>query len=430
MRMPPDLNGHGGSQRAWHLLEALRRQGEVHFVLVYRDQDADCVATSLAPLAGRVASITRINIPDWQTAEHAKLGIIHPRLWDLMRVRSIEAPRFSHAVLRRIAASLPLCDPDLVFAGRLCCAVMLQDLMEHGLLRSPRRLVDFDDIMSTFRRRQAANASVKWKGRAVARVDAALIRQNEGRIARAWDAVSVCSDEDVAQLRTAYPSATVSKVPNIAVHRGQATDRRPRRPDGRFRVLFVGNLSFAPNVAGLIRFATEAWPLLQRQVPEATFTVVGFCPRPEIRALAASADFELHADAPCLDEFYRDADVTVAPIQFGSGTRIKILESMAFGRAIVSTTVGAEGMGLVHGRHLMIADTMPDFAAALTRLARNPVLRTSLAAAAHGFQQARFGPAAIERAIDDMVRAGLRRTRAGRTRPCDMPATATPVATR
>jgi polysaccharide biosynthesis protein PslH len=164
MRMPPDRDGHGGSQRAWHLIEALRRQGEVHFVLMFRDQDQDCMATSLAPLAGRVASVTRINIPDWQTADAAKLRVIHPRLWDLMRVRSIEAPRFSHAVLRRIAASLPLCDPDLVFAGRLCCAVMLQDLMEHGLLRSPRRLVDFDDIMSTFRRRQAANASVKWKG--------------------------------------------------------------------------------------------------------------------------------------------------------------------------------------------------------------------------------------------------------------------------
>src|SRR3954452_1080675 len=101
MRMPPDLNGHGGSQRAWHLVEALRRHGDIHFVLMFRDQDTDCVTTSLAPLAGRGATITRITLPDWQTAAEARLGVIHPRLWDLMRVRCIEAPRFSRAVLRR-----------------------------------------------------------------------------------------------------------------------------------------------------------------------------------------------------------------------------------------------------------------------------------------------------------------------------------------
>src|SRR4051812_31160905 len=95
MRMPPDLDGHGGSQRPWHLLQALRPHGDVHFVLVYRGQDLDCVETSLAPLEGRAASVTRIDIPDWNTAEDAQYGIIHPRLWDLMRVGSIEAPRFS-----------------------------------------------------------------------------------------------------------------------------------------------------------------------------------------------------------------------------------------------------------------------------------------------------------------------------------------------
>jgi glycosyltransferase involved in cell wall biosynthesis len=404
MRMPPDRDGHGGSQRAWHLIEALRRQGEVHFVLMFRDQDQDCMATSLAPLAGRVASVTRINIPDWQTADAAKLRVIHPRLWDLMRVRSIEAPRFSGVVLRRIAASLPLHVPDLVFAGRLCCAVMLQDLIDRRLLRTPRRLVDFDDIMSNFRLRQAVDAEYRWKGQVVARIDAALIQRSEGRIATTWDATSVCSDEDVAQLRAAYPAAQVSKVPNIAIRHAPDEDSRPRRPDGWFRVLFVGNLSFAPNVAGLIGFVTQAWPLLRQQVPQAVLTVAGFCPKPEIRALAVSAGFELHADVPSLAPFYRETDVTIAPILFGSGTRIKILEAMAFGRTVVSTTVGAEGMGLEHGRHLLIADTMPGFADALSRLAKDPALRQSLAAAAHAYQRAQFGPAAIDDAINAMIR--------------------------
>lgn len=408
MRMPPDLDGHGGSQRAWHLLEALRRHGDVHFVMVYRGQDLDCVSTSLAPLEGRAASVTRIDIPSWNTAEHARYGIIHPRLRDLMRLRSIEAPRFSGRVLARIAASLPVRDADLVFAGRLCCAVLVQDLIDRGLLRCRQRLVDFDDIMSTFRWRQMAILEPRLRGRIFPEIDARLIRRSERRIACSWDAVSVCTDEDAAGLHAEEPATRVFKVPNIVTPRDSPPRPAPRPADGRFRVLFVGNLSFAPNVTGLGRFLEHAWPSLLQAIPGAVLSVVGFSPSPEVHALARRFGFALHADAPRLGPHYRDCDVTIAPILFGSGTRIKILESMAFGRPVVSTPMGAEGLGLEHGRHLLLAETIPAFAEALTRLARDPALRSAIAAEAHAYQAARFGPEALAQAVGAMVRAGPR----------------------
>ena len=151
MRMPPDRNGHGGSQRAWHLVEALRQHGDVHFVLLYRNQDHDCVATALTPLAPLVKSITRIEIPGWRGLHGRQLGVFHPGIGEFLKMRSPEAPRFTAPALRAIAAQLPVLRPDLIFAGRLCAAVIAQDLIDHELLAAAERVVDFDDLMSKFR---------------------------------------------------------------------------------------------------------------------------------------------------------------------------------------------------------------------------------------------------------------------------------------
>ncbi|MDQ6680927.1 MAG: glycosyltransferase family 4 protein, partial [Pseudomonadota bacterium] len=329
MRMPPDLDGHGGSQRAWRLVEALRPHGKVHFVLVYRSQDDDCVYTSLAPLEPLVESITRINVAGWQGTLKRPFGFIPAKLCDLYNMRSHEAPQLSHAELAGIAERLPLRNPDIVFAGRLCSAVIMQSLMDRGLLSSTLRLVDFDDIMSKFRMRQArsSGSTMNFFRRAHARVDGRIIARAEKQMARSWHGVSVCTDEDVASLRAAHPDATVIKIPNVVCR----DFLPPRVRDGEFRLLFAGNLSFSANTEGLRVFVEHGWPQLLRLVPEAKLTVVGLNPSTEVVDLATAHGFPLHANVPSLQPFYADCDVVIAPILFGSGTRIKILEAMAYG---------------------------------------------------------------------------------------------------
>jgi hypothetical protein len=404
MRIPPALDGHGGSQRAWRLVEALRPHGKVHFVLVYRQSDKDAMTTSLMPLSAIADSVTSIDIPEWHPTTRRQMFSI-PRIasgWgDLVRMRCNEAPIFSRATLARIAAQLPIRDPDLIFAGRLPCAVMLQSLIDAGLVANARKVVDFDDIMSRFRRRQLRvdGARMGRQGRLLARIDAPMIERAERRIAAAWDGVSVCTQEDVSALRAAHPGTHVVKVPNVI-------DRPalpPREPDGTTRLLFVGNLSFYPNTQALHLFVTQALPRVRAQVRDVSLTVVGLHPGDDVARWSREYGFALHADVPSVQPYYAASDIVLAPILFGSGTRIKILEAMAYGRAVVSTTLGAEGLDCEPGRHLIIADTMPAFADAIIALADDGGPRQRMADAARAFVQRQYGVAELYRTVDELV---------------------------
>lgn len=401
MRMPPDCNGHGGSQRAWHLVQALRPHGDVHFVLLYRNHDHDCVTTALEPLAPLVKSITRIEIPQWRGIQRRHRGVLHPGIGEFFKMRSHEAPRFSSGQLAAIAAQLPILRRDLIFAGRLCAAVIAQALIDRDLLARAERVVDFDDLMSKFRALQIRNsgASLGRQGRMLARLDTLLIARAERRIAQGWRGISVCTDEDVAALRGIVPEAHAVKLPNI-VNR----DLLPARaPDGRFRMLFIGNLGFSANTAGLTAFLREIWPWLTKNIPDMTLDVAGINPPPALAAELAALGIPLHANVPSVRPYYEACDVVICPILFGSGTRIKILEAMAYGRPVVSTVVGADGLGLRDGVEILLAPDMRGFGEVLLRLARDPALRHAVAAQARDFQQRHYGPAVIMDGVRDLL---------------------------
>jgi glycosyltransferase involved in cell wall biosynthesis len=405
MRMPPDLNGHGGSQRAWHLLQALQALGDVHFVLLYRDTDADCVGVPLAHLQSLTASITSICISAWNPTGVKKFKVLHPWLVDIIKFRSQVAPRFGGRDLREISARLPLRDPDVIFACRLEMATVVQDLIGAGLLKAAPRVVDFDDIASRFRARQIASMGRQWglQGPVFAKAEVKIIQAAEDRIAKSWAGASVCTDEDVAALRQRYPGHAVVKIPNIIVRERLV----PRPADGRFKILFAGNLRFYPNVDGLRQFIEDAWPALLAAVPGAQLVIVGMNPLPEVVEIAAAHGFALHPNVPAMQPFYENCDAVIAPILFGSGTRIKILEAMAYGRAIVSTSIGAEGLHVTSGQEVMLADTMPDFADALVALANDEPARLAMVERAHAHQKRYFGRAVLDQAVAQLLAPAL-----------------------
>jgi len=399
MRIPPDQNGHGGSQRAWFLLNALCQLGPVHFVLISRKNDWDVSTTSLKSIEGLVESVTKIDIPEWEPTSRRQIGPLEGGWIDVAKMRSQDAPKISAGGLQRIAGQLPIRAADLVFAGRLPSAIIVQALIDKGLLSVKHRFVDFDDLMSKFKVRQLQTESrnLARQGRMLLQFDAAYLRAAEKRIARGWDGASVCTDEDVDALRTAHPAAHIVKIPNV-IDREQLPAPAPAAT-GKVRLLFVGNLAFLPNVQGFQLFLEQAWPAIRAALPEAELTVVGLNPSPQMLRLVAEHDLPLHPNVPSMVPYYAAADMVIVPILVGSGTRIKILEAMAYGRAIVSTAMGAEGLGLEDGRHARIVDGMEDFATAVIELANDVPARQRMVEAARAFQQENYGPAAMTRAI-------------------------------
>ena len=401
MRIPPNSAGHGGAQRAWLLVNALSRHGPVHLVLLHREDDRDLDLIALDPsLDAITASVTVVAVRDWTTVRRRAPWLPWSiAVWlDLLIKGSGEAPRIGATELRAIAASLPRRRFATVFAGRLPTAVIAERMLALGVIAGTRRVVDFDDVLSQFKRRQrAALAGLRPLERWLQWLDIRLVARAERRIAGRWDAVSVCKDDDVALLRTLDTGGRFVTIPNaidrLFIDTGMWL---------LYSMLFVGNLSFAPNAQGLDLFLTEAWPRI-RAGCAADLVVVGMAPDRALAERLAGLGVALHVNVATVEPFYRDSDAVICPVTFGGGTRIKLLEAMAYGRPIVSTVLGAEGLGLVDGEHALLGATVADLADPVLRRVADPVLRHRRAAAARHRQQVAFGPTALDHGVAAMI---------------------------
>ncbi|MBN1312811.1 MAG: glycosyltransferase [Anaerolineae bacterium] len=145
-------------------------------------------------------------------------------------------------------------------------------------------------------------------------------------------------------------------------------------PDSRAVCVFVGNMDYLPNSNAVLYFCREIMPRIQQVIPDVELWVVGTDPRPEVRALVSD---NIHVTGAVEDvrPYYERSTVCVIPLRAGGGARLKILESMALGRPVVTTSIGCEGQNVVDGRHVLIGDTPGVFAEHVIRLLTDALLR-------------------------------------------------------
>jgi polysaccharide biosynthesis protein PslH len=139
-------------------------------------------------------------------------------------------------------------------------------------------------------------------------------------------------------------------------------------------VLFVGAMDWEPNVDAVEYFCRDIWPAIQAKVPAARFRITGRNPARRVQKLASSS-VEVTGSVPSIVDHLRESAVVVVPLRVGGGTRLKIYEAMATGKAVVSTSVGAEGLDVHHGQDIVLADGPVAFAGAVTALLQDVELR-------------------------------------------------------
>jgi sugar transferase (PEP-CTERM/EpsH1 system associated) len=216
-----------------------------------------------------------------------------------------------------------------------------------------------------------------------------------------FDHVVAVSPEDVAWFAGEYGVREASHVPT-------GVDTEYFRPAGTAAaaaagVVFTGSMDWMPNEDAVAYFADAILPLVEAEIPEVTLDIVGRNPSPSVLGLARRhSHVHVSGTVPDVRPYLEAARVVVVPLRIGGGTRLKIFEAMAMEKAIVTTSIGAEGLPVRHAEHLLIADTPAAFAAAVTRLLRAPADAASLGARAAELVRTRFG---WERAADQFADA-------------------------
>lgn len=203
-----------------------------------------------------------------------------------------------------------------------------------------------------------------------------LLRYERHALAQC-DLVLCISPEDTSKLKRLLPKTEIITLPG-------SIDSGALQPcfnvQNRDTVLFVGNYLHPPNLEGAEWLAREVWPIIRQQRPQAKLILAGRMPPPRIQALAAP-DIVVPGTLPDLQPLYAQASIVVAPIFWGSGLRIKLMEALCYGVPTVSTAQAAEGLALVDGEHSLFAQQAAEFAAAMLRLLDDSELRLKLSQA-------------------------------------------------
>jgi GT2 family glycosyltransferase/glycosyltransferase involved in cell wall biosynthesis len=230
-------------------------------------------------------------------------------------------------------------------------------------------------------------------------------RKLEKRLARASDLVWCNSSEDKRAMEAEAPGKRIEVIPTIHAIHSPGKSFEERRD-----LLFVGNLAHSPNGDAVHFFMRDIYPIVQQSLPEAKLFIVGDNVPAEVLAYASDR-VQVTGYLPDIEPLLQGCRVFIAPLRFGAGVKGKIGEAMSYALPVVTTSIGAEGFGLVNERSAMIADTPEAFAAAVARLYSEKQLWQSLARNSQRHVAENFTPEVIARTINNSIKeaSGSRR---------------------
>ncbi|MCC7181509.1 MAG: glycosyltransferase [Acidobacteria bacterium] len=252
--------------------------------------------------------------------------------------------------------------------------------------------------------RRRSDVETRWLARRFLRREAAKLEALEYATSAQYDVNVMMSASDAAALSSKVPGIRTAIVPN-----GVDTDYFSPAADGETKaVVYAGGLNMFANRDAVMHFLREIWPVLKTEVPGLRFFVVGQDPPKELCDLAkADQQIVVTGYVDDIRPYVRQSAVYVVPLRVGGGTRLKVLDAMAMGKAIVSTSIGCEGLEVTPGEHLLVADTTEAFAKATRALLENPERRQSLGCAARQLVERKYAWPIAARQLLDVYRMAM-----------------------
>ena len=359
----------GGKIRSFNILRELARCNDVTVLTYYggaRDQDYEFEMDDRFP--GAITIHT--GVPDATMLERVfdylrRLPQSAP--YAVTKFHSVEVEHLLNRFLGERKYDVAVCDflsATLNFAERL---------------ETPTALFQHN-VESLLWRRQAAHEPSLLQ-RLAFKIEAAKMARYECRAVNRFHHVIAVSDQDRQQMAQMTDPARISVVPTgVDLRQFTATlGVRATEPV----IVFVGSMDWEANIDGVDYFCRDIWPQVKRAVPDARLRIVGRNPHPRVTRWEDDS-IEVTGTVPSVVDHYEDAMVNIVPLRVGGGTRLKIYEAMAMGKATVSTSIGAEGLDVEDGRDIVIADEAHSFAEAIIELIRDDSQRRRIENAAAG----------------------------------------------
>jgi glycosyltransferase involved in cell wall biosynthesis len=350
----------GGKIRSYNILRHLSRAHEVTLLTYYGGKEDSLYESEIqqefpgahaiwtatldgSALAQSVDYLQRF----FQSAPFAVSKFTHPSVRDLL-TSWLAARQFDVAICDFLSASLNF--PEVLKTP----TVLFQHNVETALWR-----------------RMAATESNLVK-RLAYRIEATKMERYERASLHRFHHVIAVSDHDRQQMLDMNPSCEITVVATGVDTKKYAI--APPASTNPPRIVFTGSMDWEPNIDAVAYFCRDIFPRIRSEFPSAIFQVVGRNPHPRVKQLA-SQQIQVTGTVPSVADYLRDAAVVVVPLRIGGGTRLKIFEAMAMGKALVSTSIGAEGLDVQSGHDLILADDSGSFAEAILSLIHNAELR-------------------------------------------------------
>jgi sugar transferase (PEP-CTERM/EpsH1 system associated) len=363
----------GAPTRSYHIIRALTHEHDV----------------SLLALTNSSQEKREVHPPQGlklqQYAEVALGEVSRPRkrlrqVFQLLRGRS---PTLESYRLKEVQEEL-----DALFVKRHYDVVLFESSLmaaEYRLPTSTQVIIDEHNLEYEilYRTYQCGGSLIRrwynwWESRQVRSAELRRCSHSRG--------VLVTSAREASLLKASLPNTSVHVVPNGVDLENFRDAHNVRELDDC--IVFTGSMQYYPNIDAVLHFAHECWPLIRSKAPRVTWAIVGRNPPSSVLKLGNIPGITVTGSVPDVRPYLAAATVAIAPLRIGSGTRLKILEALAMKKAVVSTSLGCEGLDVVPGTHLIMVDQPEAFAQCVVDLLQDQAKRAALGSAGRDFARA------------------------------------------
>jgi sugar transferase (PEP-CTERM/EpsH1 system associated) len=384
----------GGKLRTWHVMRHLAKRHDITYLSFSDPSETGEHRSGMLEACSRLETVPRSDAGKGSLRFYADAAkyVTDPVPYGVAKYRSA-------AYRARVN--------ELLGAGRfdaVVCDFLVPLVNMPAALPCPSILFTHN-VESEIWRRHAENASNPILRQLLVQQWRRMLRFERDALAR-FDLVLAVSEADSQTFERLYPGALRAPIP--VVQTGVDTEyftptTSAGSPVRRSHLVFTGSMDWLPNEDGMLYFVRDVLPRIRQVEPDATLSIIGRSPTPAVRRLADERGIEVTGRVDDVRPHIAAGAVYVVPLRIGGGTRLKIFEAMAMAKAVVSTTVGAEGLPVNDGTNIVIADEPAAFADAVVRLIRESSARQQLEAAARRLVVERYDWSAVAQDFEDAL---------------------------